>query len=65
MTDEGFETIWKNKVINMPYLVPPNQSARWIRFNLTGQILKRDLDKARQSEIGSMDMMINNGIIYH
>lgn len=65
ITEEGWRQIFENKVTNETYLVPPEDSQRWIQENIKGNFSRADLDQMRLEETASLDMMMNTAIIYH
>lgn len=47
LTDNGYETVLKNKIMGKLYLVPPNQASLWFQQNIWGKVKRKDLDNSR------------------
>lgn len=65
ITPEGFETVWKNLMLEEMYLVPPDEAPLWMEQNILGNPVRRDLDKQRFCELSGLDIMMNTSIVYH
>ena len=53
MTDEGFNQIFENLILENKELVPPDEAHYWVLENLVGEITKEKLENQRILEVNS------------
>lgn len=44
LTEEGYETVIKNKIMGKIYLVPPNEASMWFQKNIFGKVKRKVLE---------------------
>ena len=57
ITEEDYDKLHKNVVLDEKDYVPVNEAEKWLNTNLVCKPTKQDLDDQREGEINSLDLM--------
>ena len=65
LNEEDYDILFKKKALGHTKFIEPKSAELWLNKNLISHPTKEHLDKQREKEINSLDLMQSTNLPYH